>query len=184
MKTLATAALNDEAYFAFIDIAAKYSDRFSFEMNEPISEKAVQTKRNIIMETVLGSDVEPEMKERIIGQQLDALAGAPVEMLQYYTCCLPYLQLMQRFALKGADPTNGRRFYDINRHTIALLKVPLSLRAWSGTTYPMNPRFFVERNAWLYYISHEDMLVYDEQCLHPTSLLRVRRDLRQLGLLR
>ena len=37
MKTLATAALNDEAYFAFIDIAAKYSDRFSFEMNEPIS---------------------------------------------------------------------------------------------------------------------------------------------------
>lgn len=85
MKTLATAALNDEAYFAFIDIAAKYSDRFSFEMNEPISEKAVQTKRNIIMETVLGSDVEPEMKERIIGQQLDALARAPVEMLQYYT---------------------------------------------------------------------------------------------------
>lgn len=81
MKTLATAALNDEAYFAFIDIAAKYSDRFSFEMNEPISEKAVQTKRNIIMETVLGSDVEPEMKERIIGQQLDALARAPLR------CC-------------------------------------------------------------------------------------------------
>ena len=60
------------------------------------------------METVLGSDVEPEMKERIIGQQLDALARAPVEMLQYYTCCLPYLQLMQRFALKGADKTTPR----------------------------------------------------------------------------
>ena len=50
MKILETAALTDEVYFAFIDLAAKYSDRFSFEMNEPISEKAVQTKRNIIME--------------------------------------------------------------------------------------------------------------------------------------
>ena len=49
MKILETAALTDEVYFAFIDLAAKYSDRFSFEMNEPISEKAVQTKRNFIM---------------------------------------------------------------------------------------------------------------------------------------
>lgn len=37
MKILETAALADEVYFAFIDLAAKYSDRFSFEMNEPIS---------------------------------------------------------------------------------------------------------------------------------------------------
>ena len=33
MKILETAALADEVYFAFIDLAAKYSDRFSFEMN-------------------------------------------------------------------------------------------------------------------------------------------------------
>lgn len=73
MKILETAALTDEVYFAFIDLAAKYSDRFSFEMNEPISEKAVQTKRNIIMETIADGSVGMEMKERIVAQQLDAL---------------------------------------------------------------------------------------------------------------
>ena len=62
--------------------------------------------------------------------------------------------------------------------------MPLSLRAWSGTAYPMNLSFFTERNAWLYYISHEDMLVYDEQWLRSPALLPIRRALRQLGLLR
>ena len=138
MKILETAALTDEVYFAFIDLAAKYSDRFSFEMNEPISEKAVQTKRNIIMETIADGSVGMEMKERIVAQQLDALVCAPVETLQYYTCCIPYMRLMERHELKGAEPAAGRRFYDVNRHTVALLKVPLSLRAWSGTAYPMN----------------------------------------------
>ena len=184
MKILETAALTDEVYFAFIDLAAKYSDRFSFEMNEPISEKAVQTKRNIIMETIADGSVGMEMKERIVAQQLDALVCAPVETLQYYTCCIPYMRLMERHELKGAEPAAGRRFYDVNRHTVALLKVPLSLRAWSGTAYPMNLSFFTERNAWLYYISHEDMLVYDEQWLRSPALLPIRRALRQLGLLR
>ena len=184
MKILETAALADEVYFAFIDLAAKYSDRFSFEMNEPISEKAVQTKRNIIMETIADGSVGMEMKERIVAQQLDALVCAPVETLQYYTCCIPYMRLMERHELKGAEPAAGCRFYDVNRHTVALLKVPLSLRAWSGTAYPMNLSFFTERNAWLYYISHEDMLVYDEQWLRSPALLPIRRTLRQLGLLR
>lgn len=48
----------------------------------------------------------------------------------------------------------------------------------------MNLSFFTERNAWLYYISHEDMLVYDEQWLRSPALLPIRRALRQLGLLR
>lgn len=104
MKILETAALTDEVYFAFIDLAAKYSDRFSFEMNEPISEKAVQTKRNIIMETIADGSVGMEMKERIVAQQLDALVCAPVETLQYYTCCIPYMRLMERHELKGAEP--------------------------------------------------------------------------------
>lgn len=104
MKILETAALADEVYFAFIDLAAKYSDRFSFEMNEPISEKAVQTKRNIIMETITDGSAGMEMKERIVAQQLDALVCAPVETLQYYTCCIPYMRLMERHELKGAEP--------------------------------------------------------------------------------
>ena len=105
-----TAALTDEVYLHSLIWPPSIPTAFSFEMNEPISEKAVQTKRDIIMETIADGSVGMEMKERIVAQQLDALVRAGRNAAVLHLLHSLHAAYLSGMSCKGAEPAAGRRF--------------------------------------------------------------------------